>query len=332
MIEGKKIFLTGGAGFIGSSIIGRLVDNNEIVVYDNLSRNSLKDSIFRDHHNIKLIQGDILDYDKLARSMKGADVVIHLAAIAGIDTVIKSPVNTMKVNMLGTVNMLEAASQQDKLDRVIDFSTSEVFGAYAFRSEENDSTALGAVGNARWTYAVSKLAAEHLAYSYYTERQMPTVSIRPFNIYGPGQIGEGAVHHFIVNALQNQNLVIHGDGDQIRSWCYIDDLVAGVMLAIEKEKAVGNCFNIGNPRGTITIHGLALAIIRVAYSKSSIVYMPKNYADVDLRIPSITKAKKLLGYEPKVGLEEGLRRTATWYYAKIFNSKTDKTEHLPVGN
>ena len=330
MIEGKKIFMTGGAGFIGSSIIGRLVDHNEIVIYDNLSRDSLKDAYYRDHRNIQIIQGDILDYDKLARSMKGANIIIHLAAVAGIDTVIKSPSRTMKVNMLGTANMLEAAVMQDRLERVMDFSTSEVFGSYAFRSEENDSTALGAVGNARWTYAVSKLAAEHLAFSYYTEKKLPTVSIRPFNIYGPGQVGEGAVHHFIVNALQNRDLVVRGDGDQIRSWCYIDDLVDGVQLCLEKPEAVGNSFNIGNPRGTITIHGLALAVVRVTYSKSKIVYAPRDYADVELRIPSIEKAKRILGYNPQIPLEEGLRRTATWYYAKIFTDKINKAEPVAV--
>ncbi len=328
MIEGKKIFITGGAGFIGSALVGRLVDKNNIVVYDNLARDSLKDKIYRDHQNLKLIQGDILDYDKLARSMKGADYIIHLAAIAGIDSVIKSPINTMKVNLLGSVNVLEAAAKQNSLERFIDFSTSEVFGSYAFRSEENDSTALGAVGNARWTYAVSKLAAEHLAYSYYVEKQLPTVSIRPFNIYGPGQTGEGAIHGFIINALQNRDLTVHGDGDQIRSWCYIDDLVNGILLSMTKPGAIGHCFNIGNPRGTITVHGLVLAIVRVTYSKSKIIYIPKDYADVELRIPSIDKAKKILSYEPKIGLEEGLRRTATWYYGKLSNAKIDQAEYI----
>jgi UDP-glucose 4-epimerase len=326
MIEGKKIFITGGAGFIGSTIVGRLVPENQIVVYDNFSRNSLKDSYFRDHKNLTLVEGNILDYDNLARNMAGADIIIHLAAIAGIDTVIKSPVNTMKVNLLGTLNMLDAACQQSKVERVIDFSTSEVFGSYAFRSEENDSTALGAVGNARWTYAVSKLAGEHLTYSYFIEKHLPTVSIRPFNIYGPGQVGEGAVHHFITRGLQNQDVIIHGDGDQIRSWCYVDDLIDGVLLSIEKPEAIGNSFNIGNPRGTITINGLALAVVRVTYSKSKIVYLPKTYVDVELRIPNIEKAKKQLGYEPKIDLEEGLRRTATWYYGKIFGHQTHKAE------
>lgn len=321
MIEGKKIFITGGAGFIGSSLIGRLVNSNQIVIYDNLSRNSLKNTIYRDHRNIELIEGDILDYDKLLSSMKGAMIIIHLAAIAGIDTVIKSPLKTINVNLLGTLNVLNAAATLDSIERVLDFSTSEVFGSYAFRSEENDTTALGAVGNARWTYAVSKLAAEHLAYSYYSEKKMPVLSIRPFNIYGPGQVGEGAIHHFIVNALTNQDLIIHGDGDQIRSWCYIDDFINGVLLSIVKPEAIGQCFNIGNPRGTITIHGLALAVLKATYSKSKIVYMKKDHADVELRIPNIDKAKKILGYQAKIDLEEGLKKTANWYYEQIYNNK-----------
>jgi nucleoside-diphosphate-sugar epimerase len=321
MIEDKKIFITGGAGFIGSSLIGRLVNSNQIVIYDNLSRNSLKNTIYRDHRNIKLIEGDILDYDKLLSSMKGAMIIIHLAAIAGIDTVIKSPLKTINVNLLGTLNVLNAAATLDSIERVLDFSTSEVFGSYAFRSEENDTTALGAVGNARWTYAVSKLAAEHLAYSYYSEKKMPVLSIRPFNIYGPGQVGEGAIHHFIVNALTNQDLIIHGDGDQIRSWCYIDDFINGVLLSIVKPEAIGQCFNIGNPRGTITIHGLALAVLKATYSKSKIVYMKKDHADVELRIPNIDKAKKILGYQAKIDLEEGLKKTANWYYEQIYNNK-----------
>ncbi len=308
---------------LGQRSLAVLVDNNDIVIYDNLSRNSLKDSPFRNHRNIRLIQGDILNREELSRSMSRCDIVIHLAAIAGIDTVVKSPIKTMQVNILGTLNVLEAAAEQAHLDRVIDFSTSEVFGSYSFRSEENDSTALGAVGNARWTYAVGKLAAEHLTYSYFAEKQLPTVSIRPFNVYGPGQVGEGAAHHFIVNALQGEDLVIHGDGDQIRSWCYIDDLVDGVMLCMENPEAIGHSFNIGNPRGTITIHGLALAVMRVTFSKSKIVHVPKTFADVELRIPNITKAKTILNYSPKVGLEEGLKRTAEWYYEKISNNQVN---------
>lgn len=312
-IEKKRIFITGGAGFIGSHIIERLIEDNEIIVYDTLNRNSLKDTNLINHPNLTIIQGDILDLQKLKKVIYGSNIVIHLAAIAGIDTVIKNMVNTMKVNMLGTYNILEAIKEVDNCERFIDFSTSEVFGSYAYKSEEGDPTQMGAVGSARWSYAVSKLAGEHLTYAYHTEFGIPTVSIRPFNIYGPRQVGEGAIHHFVKRAIRNEELIIHGDGDQIRSWCYVDDIIESVILCLEKKEAIGNVFNIGNPRGTITIYGLALAVIRVCDSKSTIKFVPKPYVDVELRMSNIDKATRVLGYKPKVDIEEGIKRTSDWY-------------------
>src|SRR5438552_8969484 len=174
MIKGKTIFITGGAGFIGSTVAGRLLDHNRVVLYDNLSRNSLKDKPFKDHSNLELIQGDVLDLDHVCKAMQGADIIVHCAAIAGIDTVIKSPVTTMRVNMLGSANVLDAAVRLDRCDRVVCFSTSEVFGSLAFRSTEADNAVTGQAGEARWTYAVSKLAEEHLALAYHKEPGLPT--------------------------------------------------------------------------------------------------------------------------------------------------------------
>ena len=134
MIQNKKIFITGGAGFIGSTLIGKLIERNEIVAYDNLARNALQGKAWNDHKNLRLVVGDVLDYAKLAQAMAGADVVAHCAAIAGIDTVVKNPVMTMRVNMVGSANVLEAASKLPHCDRVVCFSTSEVFGTTAFRS------------------------------------------------------------------------------------------------------------------------------------------------------------------------------------------------------
>ncbi|GAH00286.1 unnamed protein product, partial [marine sediment metagenome] len=221
MIENKTIFITGGAGFIGSTLIGRLIENNKIVVYDNLSRNSLKNKPYMNHSNLSLVEGDILDFAKLSQAMKGADIIVHCAAIAGIDTVIKSPVTTMRVNMIGSANVLEAAALLPHCDRVVCFSTSEVFGQQAFNSNESDNCVMGEVGEARWTYAVSKLAEEHLAISYYEEKWLPVTVVRPFNVYGPGQVGEGALRNFIQKALRNEVIEIHGDGTQIRAWCYV---------------------------------------------------------------------------------------------------------------
>ena len=318
MIKNKKVLLTGGAGFIGTKLCALLSNNNEILIYDNLNRNSIKNTNLLNKENIKLVQGDVLDLSHVKSTVDEfkPNIVIHLAAVAGIDTVIKNPVMTMKVNMLGTYNVLEALKDY-KIDRFIDFSTSEVFGSYAYKVDEQHTTNLAPVGEARWTYSVSKLAGEHLAHSYYKEYGLPVVTVRPFNIYGAGQVGEGAIHQFVIKAINNDQIQIHGDGDQIRSWCYIDDFVNGIMLCLNKKKAIGNSFNIGNPKGTITILMLAKLIKRIANSKSEIIYVPKNYVDVELRIPSIEKAKKILGFVPKYDLDEGLEKTIEWYRSAL---------------
>lgn len=314
-MKNKTVFLTGGAGFIGTKIIERLIENNKIIIFDTLQRNSIKDTNISGHPNLKIIVGNVLDQEKVVQSIDNADIVIHLAAIAGIDTVIKSPTTTMNVNYVGTYNVLEAAKSLSHLDRFIDFSTSEVYGSYAYKLDEANPTTMGAVGTARWTYAISKLAAEHLSHSYYSEFNLPVTSIRPFNIYGPGQVGEGAVHTFIQKALKNEEILIHGDGDQVRSWCYVDDIVDAILLCIENKNAIGEVFNIGNPRGTITILSLAEKIVDLCNSGSKIRFVPKPYVDVQLRIPDIEKSKKILGYAPNVSLDEGLERTIEWYNA-----------------
>ncbi len=316
-ISNKTIFITGGAGFIGSTLAGRLVEDNRIVIYDNLSRDSLKNKPFRDHPNLKVINGDILDFPTLRQAMEGSDIIVHCAAIAGVDTVIKSPVTTMRVNMLGSANVLEAAAQLPRCDRVVCFSTSEVFGRQAFRSAETDNTVMGEVGEARWTYAVSKLAEEHLAIAYYHEQWLPTTVVRPFNVYGAGQIGEGALRTFIQRAVRDEPIDIHGDGTQIRAWCYVDDMVDGVLLAMAHPKAIGESFNIGNQKAVVTIYGLANTVVRVLNSKSPIRFTRKDYVDVELRIPMVKKAYEMLGFEAKIDLEEGIRRSADYYRQQV---------------
>lgn len=312
-ISGKKILITGGAGFIGSSLAERLIGSNEIVIYDTLHRNALAHSSIAKHKNLTLLKGDVMNAAQLKKAAKGCNALIHMASIAGVDTVLSMPVKTMEIAMLGTYNALNAVVHERGIERFIDFSTSEVFGSYAFNVKETDKTTLGTVGEARWTYAVSKLCTEHLTLNYHRQFGLPALAIRPFNIYGPRQVGIGAVHRFIVNALKNEEIIIHNDGSQIRSWCYIDDIVDGILLCLEKKEAVGNTFNIGNPRSTLTIYNLAQEIKRLSSSKSTIVFRKKEMQDVELRVPDIEKAKKVLGYKPKVDLEEGLLRTIYWY-------------------
>lgn len=313
MIENKNIFITGGAGFIANTLIKNLVVKNNITVYDNFHRDTLTDSGYANHPNLNIIKGDVLDKEHLIASMKGAAIVVHAAGIAGIDTVIKDPVRTMNVNMIGTANALEAAYINKIKDRFIDFSTSEIFGSMAYKSTEEDNTVSGSAGEARWVYAVSKLAGEHLANAYYKQYGLPIVTVRPFNVYGPGQTGEGALQIFIKRALKDEEIFINGDGTQIRAWCYVDDFIDCLMRCIEDPKAIGESFNLGNSRAVITTLGLAQAICRVLNSKSKITFKDQLSADIELRIPSVIKTEKLLGFKAKVDLEEGILKTAAYF-------------------
>lgn len=314
-----RLFVTGGAGFIGSMLIERLVAENEIAVFDTMSRDALQHRGIspEDRARIKIYQGDMLDAEALAAAIDdfGPTHVVHCAAIAGIDTVIKSPTSTLRVNILGTANLLEALRVNTRIDlsRVVLFSTSEVFGQQAFQSAESDSAVIGPVGEARWTYAVSKLADEHFGFAYFKEFGMPVCVVRPFNVYGPGQIGEGAISIFIQRALRNEPIEVHGDGAQIRAWLYVDDMIEGVLRALTMDEAVGESFNIGNSRAVTTIYGLAQTVTRILGSASEIIFSGRHVADVELRVPDVAKATNVLGFTAAVGLEEGLPRTAEYY-------------------
>jgi UDP-glucose 4-epimerase len=155
MIEGATILITGGAGFIGTAVCRRLVEQNRIRIFDNLRRNALAESGLDEHPNVELIVGDVRDARAVDAAMQGVEYVLHMASIAGVDTVLKDPVLTMEVSLEGTLHALRAAHRVGTIKRFVDFSTSEVFGSYAFRVREADVTSLGAVGEARWTYAVS---------------------------------------------------------------------------------------------------------------------------------------------------------------------------------
>src|SRR4051812_38041613 len=224
-LQGKRIFITGGAGFIGTTLARRLVDQNEIVALDNLHRDALSGTPLAEHPNFYFHQADVLDGDAMRELSAGATHIVHCAAIAGVDTVRESPVRTMRVNVVGTYNALEAAlATLPTLERFVDFSTSEVFGTHAFNVSEGQVSTIGSVGEARWTYAVSKLAGEHMAHAYHEELGLPAVTVHPFNVYGPGQIGGGAIRAFIEAALASRDLVIHGGGSQIPAWGYVDDM------------------------------------------------------------------------------------------------------------
>jgi nucleoside-diphosphate-sugar epimerase len=316
-VHGSHIFITGGAGFIATTLASRLADDNRVTLYDNLHNNALQYSPLRDHPNVDFIKGDVLDAGHLAGAIApGVEYVVHCAAIAGVDTVVKNPLKTLEVNLLGTFNVLRACAKQKKLKRFVDFSTSEIYGRRAYNVSEDFINPFIRIGEARWTYSISKLAGEFIAHSYFQEHGVPVVSVRPFNIYGPNQVGVGAIHGFVVRAVKGDDIYVHNDGMQIRSWCYIDDFVHGVLLAMTNAKSAGKSYNIGNPRASLTILALARMVTSFAGSTSKLLFKKLDYEDVELRIPDITAARTDLGFEPTVDIEEGLQRTIAWYRAR----------------
>jgi len=313
-----KILITGGAGFIASYLVEKLIHENEIIAYDNLIKNSLKFTRLQQHPNMKLIEGDVLDYPKLLETMKGVDVCIHTAAIAGIYNVNKDNLNTMKVNLLGTYYVLEVCVKNN-VKRFVDFSTSEVYGPFVYKGKESDYTTLGPIGEERWVYAISKLAAEHLAHTYQEAHGLEVVTVRPFNIYGPRQRAGGAVCGMIKKALKDEDITVYNDGTQIRAWCYVTDFADALCEVLQISNFKHPVFNIGNPQATITVLNLAEKILQLTRSKSMIVFKKHPGAEVDLRIPDISLAKELLNYNPKVGLEQGLRKTISWFKFQMKN-------------
>jgi nucleoside-diphosphate-sugar epimerase len=311
-VTNKRICITGGAGFIGSHLVSHLIEHNHVVVFDNLHRNALQFADLDGHPNLHFVKGDVLDYAAVRKAVDGCQIVIHCAAIAGVYTVDRSAVRTMEVNLLGTHEVVKA-SLQTGVERFVEFSTSEVYGQFIHKGKEGEPTTIGPIGEGRWVYAASKLASEHLSYAHYREDGLPLVVVRPFNVYGPRQVGDGAIRGITIQALQNLPITLYDDGTQIRSWCFVDDFVDGVLRSVDQEAAIGHVFNLGNPQGTATNFELANLIIRLTNSSSEIVFKPHPGPEVDLRVPSIEKAQRLLGYKPTVSLETGVSQAVAWY-------------------
>jgi UDP-glucose 4-epimerase len=310
MIQNKRVLITGGAGFIGGRLASSISAENEIIIFDDFHRGVSKTQNASDPGNIRSIRGSVLDIEALEGALKGVNVVIHCAAVVGINTVGNFPVRTLDVNVRGSANVLELSARSSSIEQVVCFSTSEIYGEYAVNVSESDPASIGSPNHKRWVYALSKLSEEFYSRAYFVERELPTTILRPFNVFGPGQIGDGAIKTFVEKALKNEPIEIIGDGLQIRSWCYVDDFVAATNLALGKTEAIGETFNVGNPKNTVTIEVLARTIIRLLGSKSKIVFRDAAESDVYVRIPKISKAREILGFAPTVDLEEGIIRTA----------------------
>ncbi|WP_013334336.1 NAD-dependent epimerase/dehydratase family protein [Gloeothece verrucosa] len=308
----SRVLITGGAGFIGTHLAERLSQYTEVVLFDSFRRNSLSlIPSLKEHPKIKVISGDVLDPSSIRLALDGVDTVIHLAAIAGVSSYYQESLQTLRVNILGTSNLLEAAAKQ-KIKMFVHFSTSEIYGSNALWVDEESPYIIGSVSDRRWVYATSKLAGENFSLRYAEAFDFACTTVRPFNIYGPRQVGEGAISNFCRAISSGQPMKIYGDGSAIRAWCYISDLVDAVEMILKIPDAAGQAFNIGNPSAVATTLELAQQMAKII-PEATFKYEQVKRSEIKARIPSINKAQQLLGYEPKIGLETGLRRTFEWF-------------------
>lgn len=311
-----KVLITGGAGFIGSHLAERLLGRGDDVwVIDDLSTGRLENvAHLRDHQRFHLAVESILNETVMDRLVSECDVIYHLAAAVGVELIVKSPVETIERNILGTHVVLRLANRY--LRKVLITSTSEIYGkSDAVPFSEDDDRVLGPTTKSRWSYSSSKAIDEFLALAYHKEKNLETVIMRLFNTVGPRQTGRYGmvIPRLVKQALSGQPLTVYGDGQQVRCFTYVDDVVDAAIKLMNTPEAIGQVFNIGNDQG-ITISDLAEKIKDFTQSSSEIIYIPyekayeEGFEDMRIRIPNLDKAKRVIGYQPKVQLDEILMR------------------------
>jgi UDP-glucose 4-epimerase len=311
-----KALLTGGAGFIGSHLADALLQaGHHVQVIDDLSTGSM-DNIahLKQRPGFTYTIDTVMNEPLTAELIDHADVVFHLAAAVGVKLIVESPVRTIETNVHGTEVVLKHASKKQKL--VVVFSTSEVYGkSVAVPFREDADLVMGPTSKHRWAYACSKAIDEFLALAYYKERELPVVIVRLFNTVGPRQTGRYGmvIPNFVRQALTGAPITVYGDGRQSRSFGYVGDVVDGLIKLVSEPRAVGGVFNIGNSE-EISMWDLATRVKALTSSASEIVLVPYDEAyeagfeDMPRRVPDLTKIRNLVGYAPRVGLDEILRR------------------------
>lgn len=316
-----KVVITGGAGYIGSHLVDALVGRGEeVCVIDDLSSGSVENL---SHHlgseNLHFIKASVLEPSVVDEFTRGADLVFHLAAAVGVRTIVDQPLDSLLVNVEGAKTVFDAAWRYGA--RLVLASTSEVYGkASKVPFSEGDDRVLGPTSVHRWGYSTAKALDEHLAFAY-ADKGLSVCILRYFNSYGPRLDPKGygsVVANFIRQCLAGEPLTVHGDGKQTRCFTYVDDTVEGTMLAASLGGGEPEVFNLGSME-EISIHDLAVKIRDLLGSESEIRLVPYDeyygpgFEDTRRRVPDATRAARLLGWSPKVGLDEGLRRTISWW-------------------
>ena len=310
-----RALITGGAGFVGSHLAERLLaDGHEVAVLDNLSTGSIDNiSHLKPVVGFSYVIDSVTNEPLLAEMIDQSDVVFHLAAAVGVKLIVEQPVHTLETNVHGTEVVLKHANKKKKL--VFIASTSEVYGKSTdvpFR--ESADLVLGPTSKHRWAYACSKLIDEFLALAYWKEKKLPVVIVRLFNTVGPRQTGQyGMVlPTFVRQAVAGQPITVFGDGTQSRSFTYVGDVVDALVKLAHEPRAVGEVFNVGNTT-EVSIRELAERVKKMTGSGSPIEHIPYDLAyeagfeDMPRRVPDITKIQSLIGFAPKLGLDEIIR-------------------------
>ena len=303
-----KVFITGGAGFIGSHLCDALVaEGEEVTILDNLSTGSKK-NIAQLEGKIKVFQGDIRDQKLVKSLVENCDLVLHMAAVLGVDNILENPIESISTNFHGSEVVLNAAVKYDK--RIVIASTSEIYGKNPKQPlSETDDRVIGTPQKLRWTYSDAKALEEATAHFLFLTKQLRVTTIRLFNTVGPRQTGKYGmvIPRFVSAAIENKPLKIFGDGSQSRVFCHVSDSVKAILALAGNDKTIGEVFNIGG-RGEITILELAKMIIDQTKSKSEITFTDyvdaysAGFEDMVRRVPDISKITNFTGWEPKLGL------------------------------
>jgi len=311
-----RVFITGGAGFIGSHLCDAFVTRgDEVTILDNISTGSKKNVA---HLNgiIKIIEGDIKDKQLVESLVSNSDLVLHMAAAVGVKTILDNPIESMSTNFVGSETVLNACARFDK--KIVIASTSEIYGKNPKQPlSESDDRIVGAPQKLRWSYADAKALEEAMAHALFLSKDLKLITVRFFNVVGPRQSGSyGMVlPRFIESALSEKTLEIHGDGNQKRVFCHVLDVVDAIIKLTDNTSAIGKVFNIGGVE-EISIKKLAELVIEVLGSESKLVFSPYNeiygeeFEDMQRRVPDLTRIKKLTNWEPKTNLKEIIKDIA----------------------
>jgi dTDP-alpha-D-glucuronic acid decarboxylase len=323
-----NVVVTGGYGFIGSHLVSALLDRGDTVTVFDVAKNTRDTSIdFDTRPGFRFVAGDVTDPGALAQALTaGVDTVYHLAAVVGVQNYMTDPLRVLDVNVIGTRNVLELSARHGI--HVVFASTSEVFGKNPHPPfAEDDDRVLGSTRTARWSYSTSKGMAEHLVFAMHAAHQLPVTVVRYFNVYGPRQNPIFVISQTVHRILTGRPPLLYDSGDQTRCFTYVDDAIAGTLLAAEH--GVGEAYNIGSMTETTMRDAVELAIklagVDTVDSPEPVDTASRfglRYEDIPRRVPDSTKAQRELGWRLEVDVEEGIRRTLAWARANPWYLET----------